>query len=151
VPGPTRQPLGLNLAQTAKAVSRAFDDALAVVGGSTPVWLVLISLKTRPMSNQRELAEAVGIRGATLTHHLNAMESDGLLSRHRDPSNRRVHLVELTDEGEAMFHRLRKAAVAFDKQLHGDLDDAEVSQFERMLARLQENVSGTDTTPTDGQ
>jgi MarR family transcriptional regulator for hemolysin len=141
VPGPTRQPLGLNLAQTAKAVSRAFDDALAAAGGSTPVWLVLISLKTRSVRNQRELAEAVGIQGATLTHHLNAMESDGLISRHRDPSNRRVHLVELTDEGEAMFHRLRKAAVEFDKRLHGDLTDADVSQFERVLAQLRANVA----------
>ncbi len=151
MPRPARQPLGLNLAQTAKAVSRAFDDALAAAGGSTPVWLVLISLKTRPVSNQRELAEAVGIRGATLTHHLNAMESDGLLSRHRDPSNRRVHLVELTDEGEAMFHRLRKAAVAFDKRVHAGFTDAEVAQFEGMLARLRESVGGAEgASTTDG-
>lgn len=140
---PRHQPLGLNLAQTAKAVSRAFDEALTAAGGSTPVWLVLLSLKTRPVSNQRELAEAVGIQGATLTHHLNAMESDRLLSRRRDPSNRRVHLVELTEEGEAMFHRLRTAAMAFDKRLHDDLGDDEVSQFERMLARLRENVTGS--------
>ncbi|MBB5157211.1 MarR family winged helix-turn-helix transcriptional regulator [Saccharopolyspora phatthalungensis] len=141
MPGPVRQPLGLYLTQTAKAISRAFDDALAAAGGSTPVWLVLLSLKTRAVSNQRELAEAVGIQGATLTHHLNAMESDGLLSRRRDPSNRRVHLVELTDEGEAMFHRLRKAATAFDKQLHGDLANTEVSEFKRTLAQLRENAS----------
>lgn len=145
MPGPSRRPLGLTLAQTAKVISRAFDDALAAAGGSTPMWLVLISLKSRPMSNQRELAEAVGIQGATLTHHLNAMESDGLLSRKRDPSNRRVHLVELTEEGEAMFHRLRRAATAFDKQLHGDLTEEDVSRFERMLARLRENVTGADS------
>ncbi|PKW14099.1 MarR family winged helix-turn-helix transcriptional regulator [Saccharopolyspora spinosa] len=148
MPGPAHQPLGLNLTQTAKAISRAFDDALAAAGGSAPVWLVLLSLKTRPVSNQRELAEAVGIQGATLTHHLNAMESDGLLSRRRDPSNRRVHLVELTDEGEAMFHRLRKAAAAFDQRLHGALTDADVSRFERTLAQLRENVSAGTRPPT---
>lgn len=141
MPGPSRQPLGLNLTQTAKAVGRAFDDALVAAGGSTPVWLVLISLKTRPVSNQRELASAVGIQGATLTHHLNAMESDGLVSRRRDPSNRRVHLVELTDEGEAMFHRLRKAAAAFDKRLRGDLTEADVAGFERTLAKLREHAA----------
>lgn len=146
MPRPTRRPLGLTLTQAARAISRAFDDVLAAAGGSTPVWLVLISLKIRPTSNQRELAEAVGIQGATLTHHLNAMEADGLLSRKRDPSNRRVHLVELTEEGEAMFHRLRKAAAAFDKQLHGDLTEEEVSQFERTLARLRANVAGADGT-----
>jgi MarR family transcriptional regulator for hemolysin len=144
VPGATRRPLGLTLAHAAKAVSRAFGDALAAAGGSTPVWLVLISLKVHPTSSQRELAEAVGIQGATLTHHLNAMESAGLLRRSRDPSNRRVHMVELTAEGEALFHRLRTAAVAFDQRLRGDLTEEEVSGFERVLARLQENVTGMD-------
>ena len=76
---PTRTPLGLHLSRVARAVSRAFDQALADAGGSLPVWLVLLNLKTRRIANQRELAEAVGIREATLTHHLNAMESDGLL------------------------------------------------------------------------
>lgn len=151
MPGPDRRPLGLTLAQTAKVVGRAFDDALAAAGGSTPVWLVLITLKTRPVSNQREIAEAVGIQGATLTHHLNAMESDGLLTRRRDPSNRRVHRVELTDAGEAMFHRLREAAVAFDRRLHGDLTDAEVSRFEHILARLRENVAGAGDRPATGE
>ncbi|MCA1694565.1 MAG: MarR family winged helix-turn-helix transcriptional regulator, partial [Actinobacteria bacterium] len=76
---PVRPPIGLKLAQTAKAVSGAFDEALAAAGGSLPIWLILISLKTQRLGNQRELAEAVGIQGATLTHHLNAMESAGLL------------------------------------------------------------------------
>ncbi|HEY2173633.1 MAG TPA: MarR family transcriptional regulator, partial [Mycobacteriales bacterium] len=103
MPRPTRPPLGLELARTAKVVSRAFDDALTRAGGSQPVWLVLISLKSRQLANQRELAEAVGIQGATLTHHLNAMESAGLVTRRRDPDNRRVHLVELTAAGDALF------------------------------------------------
>ena len=78
-PRPIRTPVGLRLTRTARVVSRAFDDALSGAGGSLPVWLVLLNLKTRRVSNQRELAEAVGVREATLTHHLNAMERDGLL------------------------------------------------------------------------
>jgi len=69
MPRPARQPIGLHLAQVAKVVSRAFDNALAEAGGSLPVWLVLISLKSRPSASQRQLAEAAGIQGATLTHH----------------------------------------------------------------------------------
>jgi DNA-binding HxlR family transcriptional regulator len=87
-------------ARAARLVSRAFDDALSQAGGSLPAWLVLLNLKIRPTVNQRELAEAVGIREATLTHHLNAMETDGLLTRRRDHNNRRIHVVELTDAGE---------------------------------------------------
>jgi MarR family transcriptional regulator for hemolysin len=134
-------PIGLDLARTAKTCGRAFDDALAEAGGSQPVWLILISLKTGQHDNQRELAETVGIQGATLTHHLNSMESDGLVTRRRDPANRRVHLVELTEAGEALFHRLRTAAVTFDQRLRTGLSVEEIGELARLLARLRDNVS----------
>jgi MarR family transcriptional regulator for hemolysin len=121
-------------------VSRAFDDALAQAGGSVPVWLVLISLKTQQVRNQRELAEAVGIREATLTHHLNAMDEQGLITRRRDPANRRVHQGELTEAGEDAFQRLRGAATAFDQRLRAGLSGDEVSQLEALLGRLAANV-----------
>jgi MarR family transcriptional regulator, transcriptional regulator for hemolysin len=138
---PAFPPIGLHLAQTAKAVSRAFDDALAAAGGSVPIWLILISLKTRPLANQRELAAAVGIREATLTHHLNAMDADGLVTRRRDPANRRVHLVEITPLGEKAFDRLRTAAVAFDARLRAGFGEEEIAGLGRMLDRLRVNAS----------
>jgi MarR family transcriptional regulator, transcriptional regulator for hemolysin len=137
---PFRPPIGFQLAGTAKLVSRAFDDAMADAGGSLPIWQILLALKTRQVANQRELAEAVGIQGATVTHHLNAMERDGLLTRTRDPVNRRVHVVELTDKGERMFHTLRAVAVAFDKRLRANLTDHDLAVAERVLTKLAENA-----------
>jgi MarR family transcriptional regulator for hemolysin len=145
VPAPRTPPIGLRLSAAARVVTRAFDEALAEAGGSMPVWLVLLNLKMRrQVANQRELAAAVGIREATLTHHLNAMESDGLLTRRRDPGNRRVHLVELTEAGEAAFARLRDAALAFDRRLRRGLSGAELAAFEDVLARLAANVAPPD-------
>ncbi|TIR73839.1 MAG: MarR family transcriptional regulator, partial [Mesorhizobium sp.] len=112
-----RPPIGMNLARTAKLVAQAFDAALVEVGGTLPVWVTLLSVKSKELANQRELAGMIGIQGATLTHHLNAMEAQGLLTRRRDPQNRRVHQVALTETGEALFEKLRLEAVAFDKRL----------------------------------
>jgi MarR family transcriptional regulator, transcriptional regulator for hemolysin len=138
---PAREPLGLHLTKVSRIVSRAFDDALAGAGGSLPVWLVLISLKSGQLASQRELAGAVGIQGATLTHHLNAMESAGLVTRRRDPQNRRQHLVELTADGDALFLRMRDTAMAFDKRLRTGLTEGEIGQLETLLTKLRENVS----------
>ena len=143
MPRPAHQPLGLHLTRVARTVSRAFDETLAEAGGSLPVWLVLISLKSRPVASQRELAEAVGIQGATLTHHLDTMESAGLVTRRRDPANRRLHLVELTPAGDALFVRLRDAATAFDRRLRAGLTEAEVSQLGTLLTRLRDNAAGS--------
>jgi MarR family transcriptional regulator for hemolysin len=138
---PVRPPLGRHLASVSRAVSRAFDEVLAEAGGSLPVWLVLISLKSGTRASQRELAGAVGIQGATLTHHLNTMESAGLVTRRRDPANRRLHLVELTPAGDALFLRLRDAATAFDRRLRAGLTETEVSQLGALLTRLRDNAA----------
>ena len=140
---PAALPIGLHLARTARVISRAFDDALGEADGSVSVWLVLLNLKIRPTANQRELAEAVGIREATLTHHLNAMEKTGLLSRRRDQANRRIHIVELTDAGEAAFLRLRDAAVAFDQRLRRGITAEQLAGLDDLLSRLAANVQAT--------
>jgi MarR family transcriptional regulator for hemolysin len=131
----------MELAGVARDVGRAFDAALARAGGSRPMWLVLLSLKSRPTANQRELAAAVGIQDATLTHHLNGMEADGLLTRRRDPANRRVHLVELTEAGDAAFRRLRTVAQHYDTRLRTGFSDSELETLRGLLGKLRDNVT----------
>ena len=138
---PAALPIGLRLTQVSRAVARAFDEALAAAGGSLPVWLVLLNLKTRSLGNQRALAEAMGITEATLTHHLNAMEAAGLVTRHRDPANRRVHVVGMTEDGEQAFLRLRDTAIAFDGQLRRGISDADAARLSQVLDRLAANVA----------
>ncbi len=127
--------------RTVNATSRAFDTALSSAGGSRPMWFILLALKADPVASQRELAAHVGIQGATLTHHLTAMESDGLLTRRRDPNNRRVHLVELTDKGEAAFRRMRDAALDFDRKLRDGIPDDEADRLRETLDRLRDNAA----------
>src|SRR3954467_2635388 len=123
MPPPPRRPIGLQLQRAAKTVSRGFDDVLVEAGGSLPTWLILLSLKSGRPETQRELAKAVGIQGATMTHHLDALARRGPVPRTRDPSNRRVQRVELTKEGDATFDRLRKVAVKFDQRLRAGLSE----------------------------
>ncbi len=136
----TSVPIGMDLFRTTKALAQAFDARLVEAGGGLPVWLTLLSIKSQAFANQRELAGMIGIQGATLTHHLNAMEKQGLLTRRRDPANRRVHRVELTDAGEALFLRLRDVAIAFDKRLRTGIPDDRIAQLAAALATLRSNV-----------
>ena len=137
---PAEPPIGLQLTRAARSVGRAFDDALAAAGGSLPTWLVLLTMKSHQAGSQRELAEAVGVREATLTHHLNALETAGLITRRRDPANRRIHVVELTSEGDEMFSRLRAVASTFDQRLRRDLSDEDIARLRDLLGRLAANA-----------
>jgi MarR family transcriptional regulator for hemolysin len=141
MPAPEHEPLGLHLTRTAKTVSRAFDDALTQAGGSLPQWLILVELKGRAHGRQRTIAEAVGIEGPTLTHHLNRMEAAGLVTRRRNPDNRRVHDVELTEGGETLFLALLDKVVAFDQRLRRNFAERDVAQLHRLLDRLAANTA----------
>ena len=146
VPAPFPLPIGLRLSQTARAAERAFDEALGEAGGTLPVWLILLNLKIGKPANQRELAEAVGVREATLTHHLNAMDGRGLVTRTRAAANRRVQVVALTEAGEAAFIRLREAAIAFDTKLRSGLADADLATLGTLLGHLAANVGAAEAT-----
>jgi MarR family transcriptional regulator for hemolysin len=134
-------PIGLGLVSTAKAVSRAFNEALADAGGSLPVWLILSSLKSDARRTQLELARAIGIEGPTLTRHLDGLEEAGIVRRQRDSSDRRAVRVELTDAGEELFHQLRKAVVTFSERLTTGISQQELDRLRKTLARLGENVA----------
>ena len=141
MPPSSRPPIGLALNRAARIVGRAFDETLTEACGSLPMWLVLLNVETGRASPQRSLADTLGLREPTLSHHLAAMESDGLITRHRDDANRRVQVVALTDEGRTRFRRLRKAAIAFDQKLRRGIDDADLARVDEILARLSANVS----------
>jgi MarR family transcriptional regulator for hemolysin len=140
MPRPPGVPIGLRLADVARDVSRAFDDALVTAGGSRPVWLVLLALKSRAADSQQQIADHIGIRGATLTHHLSGMEDRGLVVRTREPGDRRTQVVRLTDEGERLFVALAGAAQAFDKRLRRGLKNDELAQLDALLQRLHANA-----------
>jgi MarR family transcriptional regulator for hemolysin len=80
------------------------------------------------------------------------MEVDGLLTRHRDATNRRIQIVELTDVGEGAFVRLRDAAIEFDARLRRGLAAADLQQVQQTLARLTENAGAGElgSTPWSG-
>ena len=96
---PTAQPLGLHLTRTARAVAQAFDRAMTAAGGSAATWQVLLLVRSGDWSTQSQLAKAMGVTGATLTHHLKGLEADGVVRRWREPANGRVQRVELTPDG----------------------------------------------------
>jgi MarR family transcriptional regulator for hemolysin len=141
------EPIGLFVTKSARILSRAFDEALAAEGGTLPSWLVLASLAGGLHRSQRSIAADLGIDGATVTHHLNRMEADGLVSRQRAPHDKRTQQVELTPAGLEQFGALLKTVIGFDAQLREGFTEAELATLRQLLGRLADNVaSATPTT-----
>ena len=80
-----------------------------VVGGSSATRLTLRQLRvlfTLGTGEQRsgQIAAEVGLRPSSLTRMINILHEHGLVTRRRDPLNRRSMLVGLTSRGRAL-HR----------------------------------------------
>ncbi|GAB2472059.1 MarR family winged helix-turn-helix transcriptional regulator [Promicromonospora xylanilytica] len=136
------RPVAVTMWHTVQRVMRSFDALLTEEGGSWQVWHILLALHQGTPATQRELARAVGIREATLTHHLRGMEERGLVLRTREASNRRVQRIEVTEAGAALYRRLKTAAISFDRTLRGAVgqDEADVDAFFDTLRRLADSV-----------
>ncbi|HEX9855440.1 MAG TPA: MarR family transcriptional regulator [Acidimicrobiia bacterium] len=133
-------PIGRHLHWVARIVQKAFNDALTEAGGSQPTWLILLMAKREAFHTQQELAQAVGIEGPTLTYHLDALEAQRLITRTREPADRRAIQVSLTPAGEALFDRLFEAAAAFDRRLRRGVSEGEIATVRATLTRFAENA-----------
>jgi MarR family transcriptional regulator for hemolysin len=143
---PQATPIGLDVSRTGRLLSRAFNDALVAAGGSLPQWLVLTALKQGDHTMQRDVADAIGIEGATLTHHLNRMEDDGYVRRERASGDRRSQIVTLTPAGEQQFAALRREVIAFDQNLCAGFSERDLATVRKLLARLRANIAEPDPT-----
>jgi len=141
---PEGLPIGLRLTRTARVVTQAFERAMADAGGSAATFQILVLVRAQRWGTQAEMAAAMGVTAATLTHHLKAMEAQGLVRRWREPDNQRVQHVALTADGAALFDRLRRVARRHDARLRAPLTAAETAQ----LADLLERVAATVAEPT---
>ena len=137
---PRGTPIGLQLARASKVVGRAFNAALAEVGGSLPVWLILTTLRRDAHPSQQQLARAVGIEGPTLTRHLDQLEAAGLVRRVPHPYDRRAVRVEPTEAGLALHARMLEVVIAFNRRLTAGLSQSDLARLRELLDALEANV-----------
>ena len=128
--------VGRMLALAHKAVHELIDERLAEHGGSLATWLVLHHAVVEPDLGQSHLASRLYIEGPTLVRHLDKLEADGLLERRRDPSDRRVVRVRVTEAGSRAETRMRETVDALNAELAALLG-AQSAGFLRALDKIR--------------
>ena len=137
---PAFQPVGRHLVFTAKAIREAFEDMLRSSGASLGTWAVLSALSEQGVVSQKDLATHAHLEGATITHHIDRLEKQGLVRRVIDSGDRRVRRIEPTPEGIRVHEQLIAAAREFERTVFAGVSDAEREQLRRVLDRIGSNL-----------
>ncbi|SNT75778.1 MarR family winged helix-turn-helix transcriptional regulator [Paracoccus seriniphilus] len=128
--------LPYRLSVAAAQVSRRFAAFYEVEAGlSVPEWRVLSHLNHSGAVSVRDINQRVNLDKPAVSRAATRLQEAGLLRKSGHGSDRRLIVLELTDEGRALMVRLGEAAARFQAELLAELgEDAEA--FNRALNRL---------------
>ncbi|MFD7031307.1 MarR family winged helix-turn-helix transcriptional regulator [Streptomyces sp. NPDC059917] len=133
------------LSRLNRRMNVAYGRQTAALGISNAEWEVLKALVLAGdpyRMGPSELAKQLGLTPAAMTHRIDRMTADGLVTRERDESNRVRVIVELTNEGRSKWLDAMRAATLFEEDLLQDLSTAERALLGDILTRLLDRVEG---------
>lgn len=133
--------LGYQLKLVSQLTYREFQSRLEQFSMTPFHYLVLCCLWAEDGLATSSIAEKLKQLGATLTGVLDRMEERGIVRRERDPQDRRIWRVWLTDEGKRLKEVLPPiAAETLEKSFTG-VSEREREFLSKILARMVENLS----------
>jgi len=146
------QHAGFLLAQLGRAVNRRYRTALSPIGLKPRATAALLRLRMDGPMSQQALGATLDIEASNLVVLLNELEAEGLISRRRDPEDRRRHVVEISEQGAIAVCELERAADRVEDEFFSALSQDERCCLRELLARVADSTgmsSSADVTGDD--
>jgi DNA-binding MarR family transcriptional regulator len=121
------------LTQLTKVIYRRASDEL--LGMRVKEFTTLAVLRDHSPIPQQELGELLCVDANNLVLLLNDLEAREFALRRRDPTDRRRHLVEITDEGLRAFDSAEKGIESVEGEVLALLSSSERGQLQELLAK----------------
>ena len=138
----------------ARLIQRRQNDALAPLNMTRAAVIALEAIAPRPL-NQEQLAAKVHVQSQTLGRVLARLEAEGLVTRTRNPEDRRQLRVHLTAAGEAALAAARRAEIdAFPSTMDAQdwhILQEQLGRFVDALKFPQQQRRRRRTEPAPGQ
>jgi Transcriptional regulators len=90
--------------------------------------------------SQRELAERVHIKAATITVMLNRMAKTGLIERRPDPNDQRIARVYLTAQGYTILTQVKESLKIIESECFSNFTAEEQYSLLRLLKKMRDNL-----------
>src|SRR5271154_2425493 len=126
------------LHNTSRAWRQALDRRLKFLGVSQASWMTIaVAAKARTPLSQSELADRLGVEGATMVAMVDRLVKAGLVVRQASKTDRRIKRVVLTDAGNRLFDTVKAEAAAVRRELLASIDPKKLAVATEVLEALQ--------------
>jgi MarR family transcriptional regulator for hemolysin len=141
MPPPKINELGLVLFGTARAWRTRLDQRLRPLGLSQGKWRTLMHLSQGGNRlTQKEIAERMGIEGATLAGLLDRLENDGWVERRDSAEDRRCKTVHLQRRSKAVLDKIFNTAHDLRAELIEDISRRDLETCIRVLSKIRDKA-----------
>jgi len=127
------------LAQLGSYAAAQFAERVAELDLVPAQTGLLRAVAASPGQSQQALAQLLGTPPSRLVALVDALEERGILQRRRNPDDRRLHALHLTEAGQLLLRRIGKAARAHNDALCRALDPTERDQLRALLTRIADD------------
>jgi DNA-binding MarR family transcriptional regulator len=141
-----KKSIGSLLARVRVAMLAALDEELSADRRLAPLelsaaqFIVIASLAGEERKSASDLCKGISYDAGAMTRMLDRLEGKGLIRRNRSPDDRRLVHLELTDEGRALYPRMRELSLSVANRFLRGFTKAEARQLEGLLTRMLENA-----------
>src|SRR5215472_18888815 len=136
-----RNSIGYIVNRTAKAFIKALDSQLREkVGVTAGQWKVLVMLVDQNGLTQKEIADRLGLDGATLIPILDKVEKDKLVVRKVDPADRRNNRIYRTEMADLQWHKMMECALNIKEISLKGIPDESVKIMKDALENIWYNL-----------
>jgi len=135
------------LHNSSRAWRQALDKRLKFLGVSQASWMTIaVAARTAEPLSQSELADRLGVEGATMVAMVDRLVKAGLVVRDPSITDRRVKRVLLTPAGDLVYGKVRAEAAAFRNELLAGMDGKQLLAATELLEAVQSLLDGTHST-----
>ncbi len=128
----------LNRART--EMLAAFDKALEPFDVTSAQYIIMGHLVYGMADSASGLCKGIAYDPGAMTRMVDRLEAKGLIRRLRSEDDRRAVKLELTDEGKAVFPKMRVKVVDALNDLLRGFTKSEARQLEGLLQRMLDNA-----------
>lgn len=133
--------VGYRIKLLSQLFSRKFQEHLDPYGLTPFHWVVLCCLWQEDGLPTSTIGERLQQVGGTLTGVLDRMEQRNLIRRQREPQDRRIWRIWLTEEGKQLQHKLPPIALEIKEQAFKGFSAMERQQLSDLLERAIANLT----------